>query len=375
MKLVFYFLFAAMFYLYSVFPVNKRKVLFIMTHDKDLTGNIGAMLTNIKQKAEFNKYIFITREDYRFNSFPRSFFICTRFFLLKSFHMATAQSIFMDNIFLPLSLIKTKKGVHVVQLWHGCGAIKKFGQDYNDGLLAKLEKLANKHTSHFILNSESAVSSYSSAFSIPKSKIYTVGSPRTDFFLDSGYINKIKEGLKNKLPNLAGKKAILYAPTFRDHDVDNPKIPVNIDFITEHLRDNYVFIIKLHPHIISKFSGLTKSDNLLIVDSTVSLNELLILSDILVTDYSSIIFEYSLLEKPMIFFPYDYDFYIQNGRGFYYDYSEFVPGPIASNEHELVNIIRNEQYEKKRSVEFKLKHFDFLDGQSSDRVYDLLYNS
>lgn len=375
MKIIPYAIFALFFHLYSLFPVNQQKATFIMTHDQDMSGNIGYVLNKLKKDRMFNDYNFITREDYAVTFTLRGLFRLLHFFIVKSFHMATSQSIFLDNVFLPFSMMKIKPSVFVVQLWHGSGAIKKFGQDSNKGLLQTLEKRSNNQTTHLIVNSQSVKDIYSSAFGIPQYKIYPTGSPRTDYFSDNEDLDSLKDEFLKKHREYINKKIILYAPTFRDHEVKQPSIPIDFIKLKKQLGDEYIFFIKLHPFVAKYIQKNTLTSDMIIIPSSMPMNELLVISDILITDYSSIIFEYSLLNKPMIFYPYDYDYFETKGRGFYFNYKEFVPGPIAMNEIELVNILRERLYDSSYSVEFKKTHFDFFDGKSTERVVDLLYNA
>ncbi|MEH7724969.1 CDP-glycerol glycerophosphotransferase family protein, partial [Bacillus altitudinis] len=101
-------------------------------------------------------------------------------------------------------------------------------------------------------------------------------------------------------------------------------------------------------------------------------NELLLIADVLITDYSSVCFEFALLQKPMIFFSYDVDEYIRT-RDFYYEYFSFIPGPLARTCRELVSIVKNNQYEFEKLDSFVQYFFDELDGQSSKRVVDAIF--
>ena len=102
--------------------------------------------------------------------------------------------------------------------------------------------------------------------------------------------------------------------------------------------------------------------------------ELMLISDILITDYSSIMIEYSILNRPTVFFTYDLDEYLENERGFYYDFKSTVPGPIVYTSQELIDAIKNDDFDKGRLSQFVKTQFDEIDGHSSKRIVDYLLN-
>ena len=102
--------------------------------------------------------------------------------------------------------------------------------------------------------------------------------------------------------------------------------------------------------------------------------ELLLISDVLISDYSSIMIEFALLDKPIIFFTYDYDTYMSEDRGFYFDFKENVPGPVVYTTDELIAEIKNNDFDKNKISEFRKTQFNATDGEASKRVVDFLLN-
>lgn len=100
--------------------------------------------------------------------------------------------------------------------------------------------------------------------------------------------------------------------------------------------------------------------------------DLLLLADVLITDYSSIMIEYALLNKPIIFYPYDYEYYVKEERGFYFDYMDTVPGPIAHSPQDIVKIIKEKDYDFDKIKEFTKMEFDYLDGNSTNRIINYI---
>ena len=297
--------------------------------------------------------------------------------------MSRAEIILMDNAFMPMSFFKVRRKTKVVQLWHGTGSIKKFGQDSNTGRLKELEKRINANIDYLFVNSSGLVDEYAGAFGIDKSKVYSTGLPRTDWLLqlknsenELEKLSLIKEKISVfKHIDINNKKIVLYAPTFRDGETDNPRLHIDIVKLMENLPDNFIIFLRLHPFVSRSFVGGGLGERVINVSDYADLNELMAVSDALITDYSSIIFDYCILDRPMYFFADDIIEFGLNGRGFYLDYNKELPGRLPASVMELgdniVNDLSNneaEMYKAKRS-RFIKKYYDRMDGNSSERVY------
>lgn len=383
-----YLLFACFFYIYRVFTrVNKYKVFCIMTHDSSMDSNVGMIVQQMKKDPKYIFY-YIKKEDTEnvkgIHTEARKkgkLHTILSFFLVKPYQMATAKYIFLDNVFLPMSYLHFSKKTRVVQLWHGTGTIKKFGQDSNEGVLKKLEMRANNTITHLIVNSEELREQYAGAFGISIDKVYATGLPRTDTLFDEVKKKRDVRDFYDQYPELKHKKLVLYAPTFRDSEVAVPKMRLDLDMLVEQLPDDCVCMIKLHP-FVEKHYRLTQDQvtryngKIMNMSSYTDTNTLLLVSDALITDYSSIIFEYCLSEKPMIFFAYDLENFTNQGRGFYEPYEDFVPGMIVKSTYEVVEAIKLNVYEGKYDLEriewFCDRHYDHFDGCSTSRVIELV---
>lgn len=377
-KRVAYFIMAIFFYLSYLFPINNKKVLLIMTHDDSDEGNVGSTYRYFQKQDPDLIFKKVTRENYTFKKNKNLFKNLIYMFIGVPYHIATSKTIFMDNVFLPFSAIKIKKNTRLVQLWHGTGALKKFGLDYEDGWIKKLAIDTNKNTTHFIVGSSWMKDIYKTAFRAEEDRVFNIGCPRTDLFFNKAILEEQREEFFNSYPELHDKKIMLYAPTFRDDDIeDEIKIHLDIDKLMSKLDDNYVLGLRLHPHVARKvnldkyfqepyhsrvfdFSGYDK------------LNTLLISSDILITDYSSIVYEYALMKKPMIFYSYDLAKFEKSGRGFYGDYKTIVPGPVTFKTEEIADIINNNPTYSYDMDEFLAIYLENCNGNSRKRLYNLL---
>jgi len=374
-----YSIMAVFYYLSYLFPVNEKKILLIMTHDYSDEGNVGSTYRYFQKQNSDLVFKKVTRENYTFKKDKNIFKNLIYMFISVPYHMATSKTIFMDNVFLPFSAVKLKKDTRLVQLWHGTGAIKKFGLDCEEGWIKNRAIKTNKNTSHFIVGSSWMKDIYKTAFGAEDDKIFNTGCPRTDLFFDKIVLQEKKDEFFKSYPELQDKKIILYAPTFRDNEdtAGEIKMHLDIDKLMFKLDDSYVLGLRLHPHIackvnLDKYSQESYYSRIFDFSGYNKLNTLLICCDILITDYSSIIYEYALMKKPMIFYSYDLAEFEKSGRGFYEDYRTAVPGPLAFKTEDLVNIINSDVITNCNLDDFLAIYLENCDGNSRKRLYDLM---
>src|SRR5699024_5872175 len=184
-----------------------------------------------------------------------------------------------------------------------------------------------------------------------------------------------KEAAKNSLvadyPVINEKKVMLYAPTYRDNELDIGELKLDIEKMYQAFKHDYVLLLRLHPAINGEFQN--KYPGFVInVSGNYNINHLLVITDILITDYSSIPFEFSLLNKPMVFFAYDLDQYAID-RGFWETYEDLVPGPVVENTNDLVDVIRNRTFDLERIKEFASQWNQFSQGASCKRLIQTFY--
>lgn len=169
--------------------------------------------------------------------------------------------------------------------------------------------------------------------------ILPYGFPRTDNLVKNDNKSYIKS-IKLKLGIPLNKKVILYAPTFRGNDPFN--FQLNLKRMKEQLSNEYVLLIRLHyfvahTHTFYKYPGFIYD-----VSDYSNINDLFLISDVLVTDYSSVMFDYSYLKRPIIYYAYDKDYYLDNNnRGVYLNYESDMPGPIVKTQTELMNALKH----------------------------------
>ena len=363
-----YYLFAMCFTVFRIIPLNRNKIFFVATHDDSSEGNIGIVAEAVRREMPEKKCIFLTKRD----GIRRPF----SFFLGKAFHMATSAVIFLDNEFMPMAYTRISPRAKVVQLWHGTGTIKKFGLDSDTGEVARLARKANGRLTHLIVNSELTKKQYGSAFGVPEDKIYMLGLPRTDLMLDEKRMDKLKKNFYEQYPLLVKKHCSLYAPTFRDSEVDKPVFGLDFDSFCSCMEEDEVLLVRLHPHVAAKCPDSIwerYAGTIVNVSEYPGVATLLAVAERLITDYSSIIFEYCLLDREMIFYAYDYEDFRKEGRDFYEEYPDFVPGPVVYSQQELEKIWQEKSFDSQLLQRFKKKTFCYLDQNATNRLLELIF--
>ena len=365
--------YAVLFYIYKLVTINKNKTTFIMTHDESINSNIMRMYQQIKKERPDEVCKFITKKSFQSEKGWQRFIKQIVFVSTSSFHLATSQVIFLDNVFLPMAFMRFKKDVQIIQLWHGCNTLKKFGQLSNVGQLKWLEHKANSRYTAVIVSSNKMINLHQEAFGVKGEKILPLGIPRIDALFESEEkLQRDKESFYKVYPQLRHKKIILYAPTFRDNDLNMEDSRMNLNEVMEKLPKAYQIITKYHPFVAHR-RVRTEDERIIDVSDYEDLNTLLLVADVLITDYSSIIYEYAVLNKPIIFYAYDKEEYESKIRGFYYNYDEYVPGKIVYDKEELLACLKTAMYKKCDYENFIEQYLDYKDNQSSKRIFDTIY--
>lgn len=377
-KIFGYYLFSLVYLLCKLFPVKGKRVFCIMTHDDGEGSNVSIVAKALKASKSGYSFRFLKRADTQPEKSLRGLMTMLRFFFIKPYELARAEIILLDNVFLPYAYLRRRKNTKVIQLWHGTGSIKKFGQDVNQGKLRELEKRANSNITHLIVNSETTKTQYAGAFGVSEEVIYPIGLPRTDELfcrmkkVEQTGQNPDKEDIYLRYHIPADKKLILYAPTFRDNGEENIRLLKLITELSKELPGEYYLGLRLHPFIADSYSKERLDARICQFSFEKDLNALLMASDILITDYSSIIFEYCVTKRPMIFFAYDYREFLHTGRGYYCDYESFVPGPVAYRSKDVVKLIRENPFDTYDIDAFIRENYKYADGNAVKRLIQLI---
>ena len=299
-------------------------------------------------------------------------------FIRSIYHLATSSHIFIDNYYGFLAASDFRDEVTCIQLWHAAGAIKQFGlqdltnSDRSKRALRRFQKVYNRFD-YVVVGSKQMEKVFKESFGLPEERFLYTGIPRTDFFFDNKLINKARQRLLDNFPIIKDKKMLLYAPTYRDGSLDTAELHMDLDKMYDQFKYEFVIFLRLHPAVDGKFNN--KYPGFIYnVSNYPWINDLLVGSDVLITDYSSIPFEYSLLQKPMIFYAYDYDEYALK-RGIWDDYTERVPGPVVYNTNQLIETICDENFMLDKVQSFSDDWNAYSKGDAAKQVIESLYET
>lgn len=258
------------------------------------------------------------------------------FHMLKQmYHIATSQVVILDTYCIPVSILKQRPELIVIQIWHALGAFKKFGYsilDCPEGSSSKVAHLMRMHKNYTYVFSSSEYTRpfFAEAFHVNLSQVKVFPLPKTDLLIDSSHKQAIVARIQQSYPQLLdqSKKVIVYAPTFRKDD-SHFKEAVK-EFIEYVDFEKYHFVLKLHP--LTEFHI---DDPRIIEDHQYTSLEFFHVADYIITDYSAVIFEASLLNKPIYFYAFDYEEYMSK-RNMYIDYQHDLPGEIYTQPQTLL---------------------------------------
>jgi CDP-ribitol ribitolphosphotransferase len=296
----------------------------------------------------------------------------------SGFHLANARVMLVDDYFFPMYVITPRAGTLRVQVWHAAGAFKKFGYSVLDKTFGADEELVKKvaiHSNYSIamVSSMNVAPHYAEAFNSPMDIFCSaVGMARTDIFEDPERRAAAEGRARAAFPQTAGRTVVLYAPTFRGETVGRARYENLLDLDEMHrtLGDDHVVLLKLHPFIRE---GLVIPPHLasFAVDACgyPDVNELMLIADVLVSDYSSVIYEFALLGRPILFLAPDEDAY-DIERGFYFDFRREAPGPIFEDTAGLAAAIRDGTWDLETVRAFATANFDVADGRATQRMVE-----
>ena len=296
-------------------------------------------------------------------------------------HLARSAVFVVDDYFFPLFVIRRRPGTFVVQVWHGAGAFKQFGYSLRKGEKSfgsqtRKHDLVRIHTNYdlALVSSMRFARYYAEAFDQPESLFSSsLGVARTDVLCDPVRRDQAAARVRAGLALPAGRTVVLYAPTFRGDTIASARYSDELDLEALHaaVGDGVVLLMRLHPFVRE---GLVIPEHLreFAVDASAlpDINELMLVSDVLVTDYSSSIYEFALLGRPIVLFAPDHDRYVAE-RGFYFDdYVSGVPGPVVETTEALADVLLRGEYDLERVREFAEESFDVADGTATRRFVD-----
>lgn len=368
-----------------VVPPNHKLVMFESFHGKQFSDNPRAIYEYMREHCP--DYSLVWSVDRRhIDDFKQLDVQFVRRFSIKWLLYMTTAKYWIVNARLPLWIPKPKHTTYV-QTWHGT-PLKRLATDMDEVHMPGTNTAAYKQ--NFIyeaskwdyLISPNAYSTkiFRRAFQFHKTMIES-GYPRNDYLINHNN-QETMTNLKRQLGIDPAKKVLLYAPTWRDNQFYSKgrykfQLELDLDRLKEAIGDKYVIVLRLH-YLVAENLDLSDYEGFAYDFSNYpDIRDLYLMADLLMTDYSSVFFDYANLRRPMIFFVYDIEDYRDHLRGFYFNFEEKAPGPLTRTTDEVIaEILKIERHGFVPSEEYEAFYEQFCyleDGRASERVVKAIF--
>lgn len=345
--------------------INSRKVIFADAHHNQIPYSMEYLRGQFEDSQwEIEEFCL----DYQGNSFGKVLKSMLSF--MRAY--ANARYVFICDNFLPVSSCNKRTETIVVQLWHAGGILKKYAYDTPDDIPTYYKGHVYKNYDITTVSASICVPVYERAMRLEKGTVYPIGLSRTDLLFKKEYIEECHREFYTKYPEAEGKRVVLFAPTFRGKASDPylvggewiEKLEEKLNSRLQEWEKPYKVYMRVHPHLDNK----KKLSNI-----EIDTNRLLPVIDLLISDVSSVIFDYVLLEKPMVLFIPDLE-ELENARGFYIPLRE-IPGVLVTEGELLEQAVRNTVHTFPKDVEMQRRLHDFretymgaCDGHATERL-------
>lgn len=350
---------------FGLLPIDRRKVVLATARLPKLDGNLAWLDAALRERHPELRYVRLL-EPYGYGLRAKLAYVGR--LVRGMFHLQTARLFIVDNAYLPIHVAPHRPETTVVQVWHAVAALKRFGADTARPPAEPERTFLHRNYDYVIATAEASRAPYAAAFRTPIERVLPLGAPRTDFFFDEAAMGAARRRVLAAYPALAGRRVVLYAPTFRGRGRAKRSGPrLDGAWLREALPPDHVLVAKLHPNLGDP--GATTAGFDLVVDPAVELNDLLTVAHVLVTDYSSSIFEYALLRRPLVLLVPDLAEY-ERDPGLYLDFRREMIGTQVEDTAGVVDAIAASRVDPAGYDAFIARHLGAADGRASARFVE-----
>lgn len=347
-----------------------KHILFMSETRTPIGGNLKAIDDRMKERGLDKQY----KISYSFSktlqqSKFKTFFTWSRLLWL----IAKQDYIFVDDYVPIFKTITLSSKTKLIQTWHAGVGFKSVGYSRFGKAGSPLPKdSCHRKYDYALVGSQGLIPVYEEVFGIDKENILATGLPRLDNYLDDERRETYRNSFFQDFPELKGRKIIMFAPTYRGNTQSDAYYPfdkIDVQAVCDLCETEYAFIFKMHPFIQEKVN-IPKECSKYVKDLSAygDINDMFYVTDVLITDFSSNIYEFALQQKPILFYAFDKDYY-QLRRGVHRMLDE-APGKVCKTFDELITTIKEQSYDMEKLAAFTKECFDKHDKLSSDIVID-----
>lgn len=363
-----------LYHILSVALPRKGNRILLMSENRRMGGNLQALDDRIRQRGLDKKF----KVSYHFAEVQGNKGFRLLLVWLKLVFICAGQDFICIDDYEPFfEHVRLSRKTKLIQLWHAGVGFKSVGYS-RFGMKGSCHPYASSHRryDYAVVGGEALREVYSEVFGISKEKCLPFGLLRTDGYTDPERIKAFSESFYREYPQLAGKKIILFAPTFRGDGMRTAYYPfefIDQKRIYDMCGEDKAFLVKMHPFVSEKVRIEKEyADRIFDFSHFNDINSLFYVTDVLVTDYSSNIYEFAMLEKPVLSFAFDKDAY-EMQRSLHRTLEENSPGKVCYSFEELVDALVNEDYEAPKLYKFIEENINKSERYASDRVIDEIF--
>lgn len=340
----------------GLFKIDRKKITYVSLTSDKLTGDMLYIYNALRKEGKYNQNFILIKFKKSLLYDVLYFFNCIKqLFVINT----SALVIINDNNYV-ISNFK-RDGVKVLQLWHASGAIKKFGNEIH-------REYEIKNYDYVVTTSSQWIRIFAKSFGVQEHHVLPLGLPKIDDLFNQDTVEHLRQLMIKKYPILKDHYVVLYAPTFRGNIIDGLKYDhLDVLYLLNHLPDNYIILYRMHPLLANV--NLKQHDRIMNMGDE-DLNMLFSITDCLISDYSSLIFDYSILNRKIILYAPDFNDYTIE-RGFNIPYHQ-IPAPICQTPLQLLENLKNKVYNKEHIQAFNRLYFEKQDGKSIERITEFL---
>jgi teichoic acid ribitol-phosphate primase len=351
--------------LFGLLPIRRNRVVLASARLPVLDGNLRAIdeaIRRLRPRAEIVHLL----EPYGYGRAAKLRYLLRM--IRGTYHVRTAGLVIVDNAWLPVHVAPHRTGTTVVQVWHAAGALKRFGMDTTRPPDEPERWFLHRHYDWVVTAGEASRGPWAAALRTPIERVLPLGSARTDDLLDPARLAAARSRALGLYPALAGRRVVLYAPTFRGRGAgkaDGGVIdPVRLRAL---LPPSDVLVLKSHPNLDPALVPTFGYD--VVASPADDMNDLLALADVLVTDYSSSVFEFALLRRPIVLVVPDLETY-ERDPGLYLDLRTDLVGALVRDTDAAAAAVTAGVVDDAAYDAFIARNLGGCDGRAADRIVE-----